>query len=134
MNNAAIENPFRPKAFQLKFSASASFRRYMVLMNRAHCTTRGEARTDEFLDQLGRECEEAAFAIAVTKGQCIDRVLEKLYIWRTERFGSTPSTELSYDDLFPLSAYFDLKTLLAAERLAQEGDARLISNIKTWQG
>ncbi len=86
----------------------------------------------EDMARMRAERMSLALSIVTSGGQCVERVLEKLHIWRAECLDAAAINRMRINTLIPLSAYLDLIDLLNAGGLSQPEDDELRARIQSW--
>lgn len=117
---------------KVRCKRSQSFEKYIKLANAASAMATTYHRDESEWINMNSLREDAAMAIARSHGQSLSAIFEKLYIWRMECFEPSDNGYIYYNDLFPLSAYFDLKDAVGAGALLQPSDLKLLAHLRSW--
>lgn len=98
----------KPKKLGGPFQPSEAFTRYLMLVQ----SIQNESESN-FLDDLIAQREVVTKEIIARKSYSLSEVYEKLYIWRAECFEPMEGGEICFEDQFPLSAFYDLRSFIA---------------------
>lgn len=130
MNNSRprLDRCYCRGLLQSRFSewVSGKFQTYLELSRLAAALNREQAIPEEEWRAAVSERDRIAEAIARRRAVNLDEVFEKLFIWRVECLERDTGEILDFNDLFPLSAYFDLKTMLGEPEICPESDDALL--------
>ena len=88
------------------FKPSKAFLKYLTLVQACQAASKGV----EFA-KCNAEREKITLQIARRRSNSISDIFEKMYVWRMEIFDPEEEDQICYDDMFPLSVYYDLKRL-----------------------
>ena len=86
------------------FQPTKTFLKYLTLVQAAQVGTE-----DDNFDSINAERQKITQQLAARRARNISEVFEKIFVWRMESFDPGETGLVLYDDMFPLSVYFDLK-------------------------
>lgn len=102
----------------LDYKPSKDFLRYLTLVQACQAAVSDNERA-----RIHVEREQITLEIARRRSSSISDIFEKIYVWRMEVFDPSEAEQLCYDDMFPLSVYFDLKALSNFDAASSEADS-----------
>ncbi|PQA87180.1 hypothetical protein [Hyphococcus luteus] len=108
------------------YKPSKEFLKYLTLVQA--CQTAADevefAKTNAEREKITRE-------IARRHSNTVSEIFEKIYVWRMESFDPDEAGEICYDDMFPLSVYYDLKRLSNFEGAPADADAQYEDHLRS---
>ncbi len=100
-----------------KYQPTAEFLQYLILAQ----TAQSECHETKWR-KVNEQRDEVTKIIARRQARNLGDIFEKLHIWRMESFDPSDEDFIYFDDLFPLSAYYDLKKLVGIDELSTDMD------------
>ena len=113
------------KAPRTVYQQTKSFLKYLTLVQ-ASLSMRDETAAGSIRAERDRVTEE----LARKRARNIGEVFEKIYVWRMESFDPGDTGFIYFDDMFPLSVYFDLQRLIRFDGAAEELDRLLEGRLR----
>jgi hypothetical protein len=101
------------------------FLKYLTLVQATQVAS-DDANVETVIAERDRVTEE----LARKRARNIGEVFEKIYVWRMESFDPGDTGFIYFDDIFPLSVYFDLKRLIKFDGAASEMDRLLEDHLR----
>lgn len=106
-NDPSNKSPLTDANKGEEYKPSKEFLQYLILAQTAQveCHENKWSAVNEHRDEITK-------TIARRPARNLCDIFEKLYIWRMESFDPSDDDFIYFDDLFPLSAYYDVKRLI----------------------
>ena len=108
------------------YQPSKAFLKYLTLVQACQAT----AGDPEF-SKTNAEREEITREIARRKSNTVSEIFEKTYVWRMESFDPEQVRDICYDDMFPLSVYYDLKRLSKFDGAPSHADEQYEQHLRS---
>ncbi|MEM8935775.1 MAG: hypothetical protein AAGC77_05150 [Pseudomonadota bacterium] len=109
----------KDKSSKSRFKPSKAFLKYLTLVQSVQAASSASERAT-----CNAEREKVTLQIARRRSKSIGDIFEKMYVWRMEIYDPEGEGEMCYDDMFPLSVYFDLKALANFDGASPSADKR----------
>jgi hypothetical protein len=126
-NGNKIQRPpdRRTKTTKPSYQPTKSFLKYLTLVQASL-----SMRDDTCAGSIKTERDRVTGELARKRARTMGEVFEKIYVWRMESFDPGDTGSIYYDDMFPLSVYFDLKRMISFDGAAAEMDCGMEDRLR----